>query len=100
MTWSGTHDTDVSQKIAGDWHFDARNDAQFCLVDFFLDRYPNHSASKRIDSSEAYKKDIEKLRSNDGDYHHGFNCGVLAAARMFADQADILHVNELVCVRK
>ncbi|KAL3925439.1 MAG: hypothetical protein SGILL_000404 [Bacillariaceae sp.] len=57
-------------------------------------RYPNNPNSKRIEN--AYKEEIERLRSDDGDYHHGFNAGVLAASRMFASQADVLHVNDLV----
>ena len=28
------------------------------------------------------------------DFHHGFNTGLLAATRMFAEQADILHIND------
>ena len=55
-------------------------------------RYPNHEASQRID--EEYKEEIEKLRGDDGDFHHGFNSGVLAAVRMFKEKADILHVND------
>jgi hypothetical protein len=56
------------------------------------DRYPNHEASKRIDKEQ--KEEIEKLRSDDGDYHHGFNSGVLATVRMFKEKADILHIND------
>jgi hypothetical protein len=56
------------------------------------DRYPNHEASERID--KEHKEDIEKLRGDDGDFYHGFNTGVLAAARMFNDKADILHIND------
>ena len=59
---------------------------------YFTDRYPNHEASQRID--EEYKEEIEKLRGDDGDFHHGFNSGVLAAVRMFKEKADILHVND------
>ena len=59
-----------------------------------LDRYPNHEASKRIEETEEYKAEIQKLRDNDGDFHHGFNTGVLAATRMFKEKADILHVND------
>jgi hypothetical protein len=55
------------------------------------DRYPNHPDSKRIDTE--YKKDIEKLRGGDGDYFHGFNTGLLAAARLFKELADCLNVN-------
>jgi hypothetical protein len=56
------------------------------------DRYPNHEASKRIDQEQ--KEEIQKLRSNDGDFHNGFNSGVLAAVRMFKEKADILHIND------
>ena len=56
-----------------------------------LDRYHNHEASKRIE--KEYSDEIEKLRSDDGDFHHGFNSGLLAATRMFNEQADILHIN-------
>ena len=57
-----------------------------------IDRYPNNPASKRID--EEHKDEIDKLRSDDGDFHHGFNTGLLAAARMFKEKADVLHINE------
>lgn len=60
-------------------------------------RYPNHAASKRLDMSKEHCDEIDKLRSDDGDYHHGFNSGVLAAARMFEAHADILHVNDEEC---
>jgi hypothetical protein len=66
------------------------------IVDAFFinvtDRYPNHKESKRID--EEHKEEIEKLRSEDGDFHHGFNTGLLAAARMFREKADVLHINK------
>jgi hypothetical protein len=39
-------------------------------------------------------KEISKLFTPDGDYHHGFHTGVLAASRLFKEQADILDVNE------
>eukprot|EP00980_Cylindrotheca_fusiformis_P001448 scaffold345_cov134-Cylindrotheca_fusiformis.AAC.59 len=54
-------------------------------------RYPNHKESKRIDVQ--HKEEIEKLRSDDGDFHHGFNTGLLAAARMFREKADVTHIN-------
>ena len=57
-------------------------------------RYPNHEASKRLEASEDHREELEKLRSPDGDYFHGFHSGVLAAAKMFQEHADILHVNE------
>ena len=56
------------------------------------DRYPNHPDSKRID--EEHKEEIQKLRSEDGDFHHGFNTGLLAAARLFKEKADVLHINQ------
>lgn len=59
---------------------------------FVPDRHHNHEACDRIDNE--YQEEIEKLRSNDGDFHHGFNSGVLAAVRMFKKKADILHINE------
>jgi hypothetical protein len=65
---------------------------------WFADRYPNHEASERID--QEHKEEIEKLRSDDGDFYHGFNSGLLAAARMFQAKADILHINEFeVCTQ-
>ena len=57
-------------------------------------RYPNHAVSKRLEASERHMREIRKLRTNDGDYYHGFHSGVLASARLFKDHADILHVNE------
>lgn len=57
------------------------------------DRYANHEASERIE--KEYKDEIKNLRGIDGDYHHGFNTGLLAATRMFLEQADILHINDL-----
>ena len=59
----------------------------------FRYRYPNHEASARID--KEHKEMIQDLRSDDGDFHHGFNSGVLAASRMFATQADVLHINDI-----
>jgi hypothetical protein len=64
------------------------------LVSIHKDRYPNHEASKRLEASEDHREELEKLRSPDGDYFHGFHSGVLAAAKMFQEHADILHVNE------
>ena len=61
---------------------------------FNIDRYPNHEASQRIEQTEEYKQEIQKLRGDDGDYFHGFNSGVLAATRLFNEKADILHVND------
>mmetsp|Transcript_28869 Transcript_28869/g.44374 ORF Transcript_28869/g.44374 Transcript_28869/m.44374 type:complete len:160 (+) Transcript_28869:1-480(+) len=56
-------------------------------------RFPNHEVSKWLDHSEEHREDIRNLRSDDGDFHHGFNSGVLAATRMFMDHADLSHVN-------
>lgn len=55
-------------------------------------RYPNHSERKRIETE--HKEELTKLHTPDGDYYHGLNSGCLAAARLFAQQADVLHVNE------
>jgi hypothetical protein len=61
------------------------------------DRYHNHEASKRIDEAKEHQDELKKLRGPDGDFHHGFNCGVLAASRLFLDQSDVAHINDLVC---
>lgn len=53
-------------------------------------RYPNHDKSKFLDTSQEHKEDIEKLRSHDCDYHHGMNCGVLAATRMFKEISELI----------
>lgn len=52
-------------------------------------RFPTHPASKWLDHSEDHKDEIDKLHSIDGDFHHGFNSGVLAAARMFKDHVEV-----------
>ena len=64
-----------------------QNQKKFDLVWFAKNRsrYPNHDKSKFLDTSQEHKEDIEKLRSHDCDYHHGMNCGVLAATRMFKE---------------
>ena len=67
------------------------NDLPFSSND--IDRFPNHDASKRIQESEEHREDLDLLKSNDADYHHGFQAGVLAAARMFKEHSDILHIN-------
>ncbi|KAL7490998.1 hypothetical protein ACHAWT_000476 [Skeletonema menzelii] len=56
-------------------------------------RYPSHQVSKWLDSSKEHSRDIDNLHSVDGDFHHGFNSGVLAASRMFKDHADVSHVS-------
>lgn len=55
-------------------------------------RYPNHDASKRIQKSEEHREDLDLLKSDDADYHHGFHAGVLAAARMFKEHAEVIDV--------
>ncbi|KAL7541443.1 hypothetical protein ACHAXR_010936, partial [Thalassiosira sp. AJA248-18] len=56
-------------------------------------RYPSHEASKWLDNSKEHSCDIDNLHSPDGDYHHGFNSGVLAATRLFREQADVEHLD-------
>jgi len=42
----------------------------------------NEKVKEAADKVRAkYPKEIEKLESDDGEYHHGFNSGVLAAVR-------------------
>ena len=72
-------------------HYDIISQTFHLPLWLLLDRYHNHEASKRIE--KEYSDEIEKLRSDDGDFHHGFNSGLLAATRMFNEQADILHIN-------
>mmetsp|Transcript_25311 Transcript_25311/g.53467 ORF Transcript_25311/g.53467 Transcript_25311/m.53467 type:complete len:178 (+) Transcript_25311:68-601(+) len=55
-------------------------------------RYPSHKASMWLDHSKEHSRDIENLHSPDGDFHHGFNSGVLAATRMFKAHADVVHL--------
>ncbi len=55
-------------------------------------RYPAHEVSKWLDRSEEHSTDIDNLHGTDGDFHHGFNSGVLAASRMFKDHADVSEV--------
>ena len=62
-----------------------------CTV--FTARYPSHQVSKWLDSSKEHSVDIDNLHSVDGDFHHGFNSGVLAASRMFKDHADVSHIS-------
>ena len=75
---------------------------KYDLVWFALNRtrYPNHAASKDIETSETHREELKKLRSNDCDFHHGFNCGVLATSRLFKQISDLscildedMHVN-------
>lgn len=60
-----------------------------CLI---TARYPAHEVSKWLDHSEEHSTDIDNLHGADGDFHHGFNSGVLAASRMFKDHADVSEV--------
>jgi hypothetical protein len=92
MTWSGMRSIAVSSVVSKKRCFISILsivDASFINI---TDRYPNHKESKRID--EEHKEEIEKLRSEDGDFHHGFNTGLLAAARMFREKADVVHINK------
>ena len=57
-------------------------------------RFPNHQARKRIEADEQHSEELEKLNSAEADYFHGIHSGILAAARVFEKQADILHVNQ------
>ena len=57
-------------------------------------RLPNHEKSKRLESSEEYSDEINKLRSKDCDYFHGINCGVLATSRLFKDITDLTSSHE------
>lgn len=57
-------------------------------------RFPGHEARKRIEESVEHQQELDKLKSLDADHYHGVHCGLLAAARMFEKQADILHVNQ------
>lgn len=54
-------------------------------------RYPNHEASNRIENSEAHRVELEKLKTLDCDYHHGFNSGVLATTRLFKQISEASH---------
>jgi hypothetical protein len=57
-------------------------------------RFPNHPARKRIEGDEQHAEELQKLTTSEADYFHGIHSGILAAARVFEKQADILHVNE------
>jgi len=57
-------------------------------------RYPNHQSRYRIEKADEHKDEIEKLKTTESDYYHGMHAGLLAAARLFKEQADILHINE------
>mmetsp|Transcript_31619 Transcript_31619/g.46047 ORF Transcript_31619/g.46047 Transcript_31619/m.46047 type:complete len:164 (-) Transcript_31619:246-737(-) len=48
-------------------------------------RFPTSEHSKRLESDENHAEAIAKLRGNDGDYHHGFHSGLLAASRLFRE---------------
>ena len=55
-------------------------------------RYPNHTSRKRIEQSEQHQEELEKLKTPEADFYHGMHTGLLAAARLFQQQADILHI--------
>lgn len=56
-------------------------------------RFPLHEDRKRIE--RQHSNEIEKLHTNDGDYHHGIHSGILAASRMFKKHADIVeHIED------
>jgi len=57
-------------------------------------RFPNSEARKRIETDMDHSEELEKLSTPEADYFHGIHSGILAAARVFEKQADILHVNE------
>ncbi len=67
---------------------------KYDLVWFALNRnrYPNHESSRKIENSDSHHDELEKLKTNDCDFHHGFNCGVLATSRLFKQISDISHV--------
>lgn len=48
-------------------------------------RFPTSEHSKRLENDGNHAEAIAKLRSNEGDYHHGFNSGLLAAGRLFRE---------------
>lgn len=56
-------------------------------------RYPLHPERKRIE--RQHSEELEKLKTPEGDYHHGIHAGILATTRMFEKQAEsILSVEE------
>ena len=57
-------------------------------------RFPTSEHSRRIEETPQYKDLIEDLRGPDGDYHHGFNCGLLAAARLFRSHSEMNDTKE------
>jgi hypothetical protein len=69
-------------------------DKKYDLVWFALNRtrYPNHESSKKIERSVSHREELKKLKTNDCDFHHGFNCGVLATSRLFKQISDISSV--------
>ena len=54
-------------------------------------RYPTHPDSKCIENSKFHREELAKLRTNDCDFHHGFNSGVLATSRLFKQISDVSH---------
>lgn len=93
MNWSGMREIAVSchtKRLIPDVGFTFYNLLTTVLaLNSFIARYPSHAASKWLDSSEEHRGDIDNLHSNDGDFHHGFNSGVLAATRMLKECADV-----------
>lgn len=57
-------------------------------------RFPNSDARKRIEADMGHSEELQKLSAPEADYFHGIHSGILAAARVFEKQADILHINE------
>ena len=66
--------------------------AKLELVWFAMNRtrYPTHPTSKFMESSESHRAELQKLKSNECDFHHGFNFGVLASSRLFKNISDIV----------
>ena len=48
---------------------------------------PNYKDTKEL--ADKHKEDFEKLSSDAGDWHHGFNSGILALSRLFGDLSDM-----------
>ena len=69
-----------------------------CRLFRYTARYPIHSERKRIEKDHA--GELAKLHTADGDFFHGTHAGVLATARMFKEQADVLHVKDHQDIKK
>ena len=48
---------------------------------------PNYKHTREL--ADKHKEDFEKLSSDAGDWHHGFNSGILALSRLFGDLSDM-----------